>query len=172
MSRISDDWPFQLVSAGSFEVNDICTEVYKFSVFNEHYFITAGANLYLVPVLDFDISTLKQEFIGSSWITSQDFVTMAPTGESEAGIPTLEKRYEQITELALKLRPGEHPDILEGLYFTEKKKYVVLVRYGKEKIAQLISSDLLNINIAHSTALPFRRTCIGIGQCIEKGIPL
>ncbi len=172
MSRISADWPFQLESAGSFEINDISTNIYKFSIYDENYYITAGANIYLVPVLDFEVSTLRLEFIGSSWIVSQEFVTMAPTGENEAGVPTLEKRHEKITELAEKLRPGEEVDILEGLYFLDSKKYIALVRYNKEKTAQLISTDLIQEKIAHSAALPFRRICVGIGRLTERGVTL
>jgi hypothetical protein len=162
-SKLSDTWPFELREVG--RADDLI--VFEFED-DEPYFALAGPSLNFLPKAGMTFDDLVLQHAGSRWIGVRDPVDLTMSRPGDDAVPSGLERRRALKELGERLLPGQHVEILEGLFLRTDQRYLALFRVAgaAEAIAVGIPSSS-TIAVGFPEASAWRRLAWAVGRSIR-----
>ena len=167
-SEPSEDWPFKLTFVGKIELDSYTEIVFSFED-DETYFAFAGRSLSFLPAGRMNLDDLRHQLVGSSWIASQDPVSLEQSLPGEADVPSGLERRATLEEMARAAHPlSDSASVLEGLYLRKSRKYLALVCAGSKHNATVFGTELKVVDVPFPQISACRRLSAVIGRLIEQ----
>jgi hypothetical protein len=162
-SKLSDIWPFELREVGRAD-NLI---VYEFED-DEPYFALAGPSLNYLPKAGMTFDDLVLQYAGSRWIGARDPVDLSMSRPGDDAVPSGLERRRALEELGERSLPGQHVEVLVGLFLRTDRMYLAL--FGVAGAAEAIvvgipSSPTIAVGFPDASA--WRRLAWAVGRSIR-----
>ena len=168
--RVSEDWPFVLQLAFSFDRCGEVTHVFSFDYEGEAYFAIYGTGLNFFPQAGLDPEAFKNQLIGSSWIGSRDPIDLDTSRGDDPVVPRISDRRHRFQQLAQNFRPDAPFKLLEGLYLAVSQEYLGLIQFEGENKAHIIGDRITMRDIPYPGLSSWRRLSIAIGKLVTDGM--
>jgi hypothetical protein len=170
ISRVSNDWPFQLEQLDEIELPDgDTTYVFRFESDGELLYAIAGRSMTFFSSSGIDLPNLRRQILGSAWIADRSPIDLNTSRGEHLVIPRVPDRRKRIESLTRDLDPTRPFTILEGLFLESAREHLALVRFDGDDDAHVVVDKIRMKNIPFQEASPWRRLAIGIGTLIERG---
>ncbi len=167
---VSMIWPFRLQ-----EICDVVAEqpdvrLFEFNFAHETYLAEAGKSLSFWLAGGTTVADIRLQVLGEMWVERHNAIDLDTARASDRVIPLIAERQRSIEEIALRaLGRAKRVQILEGLYFPVRKRYLALVEDLDTGSAFVVGSEVNSIKVKHSDAAPWRRLNTAIGEMLGAG---
>jgi hypothetical protein len=169
-ARISADWPFVLVDLGPLHAAGKEWHLFRFTGGSEDFYALANGALQYLPAAGMDAADLALQLEGSAWIAANEPVDLNTVCGSEADVPSLPERREKTMALARSATGAADAIVLEGLYLTRRREYLVLAQRADDDRAHIAGDRIRLRNVAYPAASPWRRLALGVGKLLRAGM--
>jgi hypothetical protein len=162
-SKVSATWPFELREVG--RAADLI--VFEFED-DQPYFAFAGRSLNFLSKAGMTFDDLVLQDAGSRWISARDPIDLSMSKPGDAAAPSGLERRRALEELGASTLPGQHVDILEGIFLRSDHRYLALFggSGAPEAIVVGIPSSP-NIVVGFPDASSWRRLAWAVGRSMS-----
>ncbi|MBN1438902.1 MAG: hypothetical protein JW929_05765 [Anaerolineales bacterium] len=165
----TENWPFTLMPVGRISSGPGVPDVFRIELEEPYYVLDIGAP-HCYPTAGMTISDLEKQFLGASWLATQEPIDLSTSATGLLGVPSIPERREAVTSMVTASFGSEASfKILECLYLRKSLKYFALVEMSETKKVFLIGPDIQPLEIQFPMASGWRRLASGVGLCIRDG---
>ena len=165
----TDSWPFTLMPVGRIAPGPGEPDVFRFELEEPYYVLDIGTP-HCYPAAGMSLSDLELQFLGASWLATQEPIDLSTSATGLLGVPSIPERREAVTSLVTTSFGTETSfKIFECLYLRKLRLYFALVEIKDSKKIILVGNGIKPVEILFPMASGWRRLASGVGMCLREG---